>query len=65
MESENKGVELQTLIELYKKHEQGHVFANLDKLTEEERLNLINEAQQIDPAQINQLYRDLVIGSES
>ena len=41
---------------------QGHVFQGWTSLSPEEQSALLSEAGQIDLAQIDQLYRDLVVG---
>ena len=40
---------------------QGHVFEYFEDLSAEEQQNLLSEAEQINPNQINQLYQDLVV----
>lgn len=47
---------------LYDENGQGHVFDTYEKLSFEQQQLLMNEASQIVPQQINQLYRDLVVG---
>ena len=50
---------------LYELHGQGHVFEHYEELSAEEQQNLMAEAEQVNPAQINQLYNDLVVNAHA
>jgi hypothetical protein len=44
---------------------QGHVFEHFEELSAEEQQILMADAEQVNPAQINQLYNDLVINAHA
>ena len=44
---------------------QGHVFEHFEELSAEEQQILMVEAEQVNPAQINQLYNDLVVNAHA
>ena len=51
--------------ENYEIHGQSHVFEYFEDLSAEDQQNLLAEAEQVNPAQINYLYTDLILDAYS